>query len=87
MRCSGCSALHRVNHNFKKLALTMSEFFKNFYWNLANNLVRKLSDAAKIICIKSLKIYGDNMFNLNINRLTLKAVQTNSVSNVFKKLT
>ena len=85
MRCSGCSALHRVNHNFKKLALTMSEFFKN-YWNLANNLVRKLSAAAKIICIKSLKIYSD-MFNLNINRLTLKAIQTNSVSNLFKKLT
>ena len=63
---------------------TVSELFKKFYSNLANDLVRKLPAASKKFDIEAVKDYYNDMFDLSHNKLNFQTVQPNTVSNLLK---
>ena len=50
---------------------TISELFKKFYSNLANDLVQKLPAAARKFDIEAVKSYYNDMFDLSHNKLNL----------------
>ena len=66
--------------------LTISELFKKFHSNIANDLVQKLSAAAKTFGIESVMVYCNNMFIFDNNRLTFQTVQQNSIQISLKHL-
>ena len=63
---------------------TISELFKKFYSNLANDLVRKLPAASKKFDIEAVKDYYNDMFDLSHNKLNFQTVQPNTISNLLK---
>ena len=63
---------------------TISELFKKFYSNLANDLVHKLPVASKKFDIEAVKDYYNDMFELSHNKLNFQTVQPNTISNLLK---
>ena len=64
---------------------TISELFKKFYFNLANDLVQKFPAATKKIDIGAAKNYYNGMFELSHDRLNFKTVQSNTILNLLKE--
>ena len=65
---------------------TIFEVFKKFFFNLVNDLFKKLLAAAEKFSEKSVEDYYNNMFNLNPKRLTFHTIQTKYVSDLLKQL-
>ena len=63
---------------------TISELFKKFYFNLANDLVQKLPTAARRFNIHPAKTYFNDMFELSHDKLNFQTVQLNAISNLLK---
>ena len=63
---------------------TISELFKKFYSNLADDLVQKLPATARKFDIEAGKNYCNNMFDLSHNKLNFQRVQSNTISNFLK---
>ena len=63
----------------------ISELFKKFYFNLANDLVQKFPAATKKIVIGAAKNYYNDMFELSHDRLNFKTVQSNTILNLLKE--
>ena len=69
----------------KFYTFTISELFKKFYFNLANDLVQKFPAATKKIDIGAAKNYYNDMFELSHDRLNFKTVQSNTILNLLKE--
>ena len=63
---------------------TISELFKKFYSNLANDLVCRLPAASKKFDIEAVKVYYNDMFDLSHKKLNFQTVQPNIISNLLK---
>ena len=63
---------------------TISELYKKFYSNLANELVQKLPVAARKCDIEAVKNYYNDVFDLSHNKLNFQAVQSNTISNLLE---
>ena len=63
---------------------TISEVFKKLFSNLANDLVHKLPAVAKKFGNKSVEDYYNDMFNLNLKKLTFQTIQTRYISDLIK---
>ena len=74
----------KVEEDLKFDPLTISELFKKFYSNLANDLVHKLPVASKKFDIEAVKDYYNDMFELSHNKLNFQTVQPNTISNLLK---
>ena len=53
---------------------TISELFKKFYSNLANDLVQKVPATARKFDIEAVKSYYNDMFDLSHNKLNFQTV-------------
>ena len=58
--------------------------FKKLFSNLANDLVHKLPAVAKRFGNKSVEDYYNDMFNLNLKKLTFQTIQTRYISDLIK---
>ena len=74
----------KVEEDLKFDPFTISELFKKFYSNLANDLVHKLPVASKKFDIEAVKDYYNDMFELSHNKLNFQTVQPNTISNLLK---
>ena len=68
----------KVEKDLKFDPFKISELFKKFYSNLANDLVRKLPAASKKFDIEAVKDYNNGMFDLFHNKLNFQTVQPNT---------
>ena len=59
----------KVEEKLELDPFTISELFKNFCSNLANDLVHKLPAASKRFDIEAVKNYYNDMFELSHNKL------------------
>ena len=58
--------------------------FKKLFPNLAKDLIQKLPAASKKFGKKSVEYYYNDMFNLNLKKLTFQTIQTRSITDLIK---
>ena len=75
----------KAKEEVKLDTFTISELFKKFYFNLANDLVQKFPSATKKLDIGAAKNYYNDMFELSHDRLNFKTVQSNTILNLLNE--